>query len=182
MPEPQPVYTVGHSTRTISAFVELLRLGDVETVVDIRSVPRSRTNPQFNLDVLSGELAPWQIGYEHIPELGGLRSKSKTVPPAVNGFWINPSFHNYADYALSESFRLGLSRLLERCQERRCAIMCSEAVWWRCHRRIVTDYLLHAGRSVFHLMGPARTEPAILTPAATVDGDGLVYPAPESRA
>jgi uncharacterized protein (DUF488 family) len=172
-----PVYTVGHSTRTIPEFVKLLSRGPVNLVVDIRSVPRSRTNPQFNLDALPEALAAWQIGHLQIPELGGLRGKSKTVPPEVNGFWTNQSFHNYADYALSKEFNLGLSRLLEVSQTRRCAIMCSEAVWWRCHRRIVADYLLHERRSVFHLMGPARVEPAKLTKAATAHGDMLAYPA-----
>ena len=170
------VYTVGHSTRTISEFVELLNKGRVELVVDIRHVPRSRTNPQFNLDILPESLAAWQIGHTQISELGGLRGKSKTVPPEVNGFWLNQSFHNYADYALSSQFHLGLSRLLELSERRRCAIMCSEAVWWRCHRRIVADYLLNAGRKVFHLMGSARVETAKLTEAATTEGDVLVYP------
>ena len=122
----------------------------------------------------------WQIGHMQIPELGGLRRKSKIVPPEVNGFWINQSFHNYADYALSGEFHLGLARLLKVSQTRRCAIMCSEAVWWRCHRRIVADYLLHDGRSVFHLMGYERVEPATLTKAATAHGDVLVYPAVEA--
>jgi uncharacterized protein (DUF488 family) len=175
--ERPPVYTIGHSTRTIPEFVELLQIGNVELVVDIRSVPRSRTNPQFNLDVLSGQLASSQIKYTQIRELGGLRSKSKTIPADVNGFWTNLSFHNYADYALSDAFHLGLSQLVALSQERRCAMMCSEAVWWRCHRRIVADYLIHGGRTVFHLMGPARAEPATLTKAATADGDALVYPA-----
>jgi uncharacterized protein (DUF488 family) len=174
------VYTVGHSTRTILEFVELLKRGLVELVVDIRSVPRSRTNPQFNLDALPEALAAWQIGHMQISELGGLRRKSKIVPPEVNGFWINQSFHNYADYALSREFHLGFSRLLEVSQTRRCAIMCSEAVWWRCHRRIVADYLLHDGRSVFHLMGIERVEPATLTKAATAHGEMLVYPAGEA--
>ncbi len=177
MPDPLPIHTIGHSTRTIPEFVELLRVGNVAMVVDIRSVPRSRTNPQFNLKVLPEELVSWQIGYTQIPELGGLRSKSKIVPAEVNGFWTNQSFHNYADYALSAEFHLGLSRLLELSQHRRCAIMCSEAVWWRCHRRIVADYLLHGGKGVFHLMGSARVEPATLTKAATAEGDALVYPA-----
>lgn len=177
MPDPRPIYTVGHSTRTIPEFVDLLRAGSVEMVVDIRTVPRSRTNPQFNPDVLAPELARSQIGYTHCRELGGLRSRSKTVPAAVNGFWVNQSFHNYSDYALSTEFQLGLSRLLERSANARCAIMCSEAVWWRCHRRIVADYLLHRGHRVFHLMGRDRIEPATLTEAARADGERLVYPA-----
>jgi Protein of unknown function, DUF488 len=174
--EPHPVYTIGHSTRTVLEFIGLLRIGNVELVVDIRSVPRSRTNPQFNLDVLPEALASWQIGYTHITELGGLRGKSKTVSPEVNGFWNNQSFHNYADYALSGEFRLGLSRLLQLSQHRRCSIMCSEAVWWRCHRRIVADYLLYRGTTVFHLMGRTRVELAKLNEAAIESGDVLVYP------
>lgn len=172
-----PIYTVGHSTRSIVEFVDLLKQGRVEMVVDIRSTPRSRTNPQFNLDTLPEALSPWQIGHAQILELGGRRSKSKTIPPEVNGFWINQSFHNYADYALSDAFRLGLSRLSELSRERRCAILCSEAVWWRCHRRFVADYLLHDGRNVFHLMGSARVDAAKLNPAARSEGASLVYPA-----
>ncbi len=177
MSETNPIHTIGHSTRTIPEFVDLLRAGNVELVVDIRSVPRSRANPQFNLDAFPDALASWQIGYRHIPELGGLRSRSKTVPPEVNGYWTHQSFHNYADYALSDAFREGLSNLLDLSEIKRSAIMCSEAVWWRCHRRIVADYLLIRGRTVLHLMGPARIEPAALTEAARPQGDALVYPA-----
>ena len=172
-----PLYTIGHSTRTIAEFVELLRHGQVDLVVDIRSTPRSRTNPQFNLDALPEALSAWQIGHHYVAELGGRRTKSKVVPPEVNDFWINQSFHNYADYALSGEFRVGLSHLTELSRERRCAIMCSEAVWWRCHRRFVADYLLHDGRDVFHLMGAARVDVATMTSTARADGASLVYPA-----
>jgi len=171
-----PVYTIGHSTRSIVEFVELLRQGQVELVVDIRSIPRSRTNPQFNLDALPEALSIWQIAHTRIEELGGRRTKSKTVPPEVNGFWSNQSFHNYADYALSDEFRAGLLRLTELSRERRCAIMCSEAVWWRCHRRLVADYLFYEGRKVFHLMGSARVDVARINPAARSQGATLVYP------
>lgn len=173
----RPVFTVGHSTRTIEAFVELLRAGRVDMVVDIRSIPRSRSNPQYNLDVLPEQLRGWQIGHTQIRELGGLRKKSRDVPPHVNGFWQNRSFHNYADYALSAEFERGLDRLVDLSRTRRCAIMCSEAVWWRCHRRIVADYLLLAGRSVYHLMGKERVEPARMTAAARPHGSKLAYPA-----
>jgi uncharacterized protein (DUF488 family) len=139
-------------------------------------VPRSRTNPQYNEEVIAGELMPWQIGYARIAALGGLRGKSKSVPPAVNGFWQNQSFHNYADYALSEDFERGLEQLEAVAAERSTAIMCAEAVWWRCHRRIIADYLLTDGRAVFHLMGQGRAEPARLTPAATKRNGHLVYP------
>jgi uncharacterized protein (DUF488 family) len=175
-----PIHTIGHSTRTVDELVALLEVGGVTTVVDIRSVPRSRTNPQFNLDSLPGALAGRGLGHVFLPELGGLRGKSKTVPPEVNAFWTNKSFHNYADHALSAGFRLGLDRLLALGREGRCAIMCSEAVWWRCHRRIVADYLIAGGTSVLHLMWPDRVEPARLTEAALRGGGGLVYPAASS--
>ena len=180
MPEEHPpVYTIGHSTRSIAEFVGLLRHGQVALVIDIRSTPRSRTNPQFNLDALPDALSAWQIGHQRIAELGGRRKKSEIVPPDVNGFWINQSFHNYADYALCDEFRAGFSRLTELSRERRCAVMCSEAVWWRCHRRFVADYLLHDGRDVFHLMGTARIDVATMNPAARAEGASLVYPALE---
>ena len=172
-----PVYTIGHSTRTIPEFVDILRAGPVQLVVDVRTVPRSRTNPQYNADVLGDELARWQIGYERIAELGGLRGRSPEVTPETNGFWENRSFHNYADYALSEDFARGLDRLLELADARPTAIMCAEAVWWRCHRRIVADYLLLRGRTVLHLMGGGRVEPARMTAAAKEQDGRLVYPA-----
>ncbi|WP_136162993.1 DUF488 family protein [Sphingomonas flavalba] len=173
-----PFHTIGHSTRTIEAFCALLRVGAVDVVVDIRSVPRSRTNPQYNFDVLGDALAPFQIGYTHIAELGGLRGRVKAAEPDTNGFWDNRSFHNYADYALTAPFRAGLDQLIALGRARRCAIMCSEAVWWRCHRRIVTDYLLAGGEAVFHLMDPGRAVTATLTPGARVGEDGRVtYPA-----
>ena len=143
----------------------------------MRTVPRSRANPQYNQDVLAAELAPFQVGYLRIGELGGLRGRSRDVPPEVNGFWQNQSFHNYADYALSDAFARGLDRLLRLASERPTAIMCAEAVWWRCHRRIIADYALARGISVFHLMGNGRAEPAKLTPAAKEEDGRLVYPA-----
>lgn len=175
--EKVPFFTIGHSTRSIDEFAGLLRTADVGLVVDIRTVPRSRTNPQFNADSLPGSLAPLGIGYELIPQLGGLRGKSGDVPSDVNGFWENRSFHNYADHALSDAFHEGLERLLALGRDRRCAMMCSEAVWWRCHRRIVTDYLLARGEKVFHLMAKDRVEPAKMTPGARVTAErSVTYP------
>ena len=147
-------------------------------IADVRTVPRSRTNPQFNFDRLPGELAPSSVAYERIAELGGLRGRSKTVAPELNGFWENQSFHNYADYALSDDFEAGLARLEELARKQRVAIMCAEAVWWRCHRRIIADYLLERGWIVTHLMGEGRTEPARMTPSAEERDGRLVYPAP----
>ncbi len=173
------IFTIGHSTRTIGAFVELLRAGEVRLVVDVRSIPRSRTNPQYNLDALPGALGQYQIGHRRIDSLGGYKGRSKDVPHYVNALWRNRSFHNYADHALSEDFAAGLDELLRLSAERRTAIMCSEAVWWRCHRRIIADYLLLAGREVLHLMGRSRMDPAKMTPGATQLDGKLVYPAEE---
>src|SRR3546814_443255 len=172
-----PFYSVGHSTRTIAEFVALLRAADVDRVVDIRTIPRSRTNPQYNKDTLPAHLSAFGIDYTQIAELGGRRSKSKTIPPQLNAYWDNRSFHNYADYALTETFASGLAELIELGRKQRCAMMCSEAVWWRCHRRIVTDHLLARGQRVFHLMHPDRIEPAALTKRAQVqDHAAVTYP------
>ena len=174
----KPVFTIGHSTRTIPDFVRLLRAGEVEVVVDVRTIPRSRSNPQYNEDALPDGLKPHGIGYRRIAELGGLRGRSREVPPEINGLWKNRSFHNYADYALSDDFHSGLRKLIALADEERAAIMCAEAVWWRCHRRIISDYLLLKGREVVHLMGHDRMEAALLTKGSVpVDGH-LTYPPP----
>jgi uncharacterized protein (DUF488 family) len=174
---PNPFFTIGHSTRSVADFVGLLQMAEVATVVDVRTVPRSRTNPQFNRDALPAALAPFQIDYEHIPALGGLRGKKRDVAPETNGFWRVQSFHNYADYALSEPFRVGLAQLRSLGRERRSAIMCAEAVWWRCHRRIIADYLIAAGETVFHILGKGHIGPARMTEAAERHPDGtLIYP------
>jgi len=174
-----PVFTIGHSSRSIPEFAELLKAGNVQLVVDVRKMARSRSNPQYNEDVVADELAPYQIGYMRIAELGGLRRKS-AVARDVNAYWQNRSFQNYADYALSEEFKTGLNRLLEISAEKKTAIMCAEAVWWRCHRRIIADYLIHSGRDVFHLMSVGQVPRAALTEAALPAADGLHYPAPQS--
>lgn len=145
--------------------------------MDVRTIPRSRTNPQYNQDALPEGLAPWQVGYSRITELGGLRGRSPGVDPSTNGWWTNRSFHNYADYALTHAFIEGLDQLEKLAKDRRVAIMCSEAVWWRCHRRIIADYLLERGREVFHLMGVDKVVPASITPAAKPRDGHLVYPA-----
>ncbi len=134
---------------------------EIGMLVDVRSIPRSWTNPQFNLDTLLGAQG---VGYVHLEALGGRRGKGTTDHPSQNTYWTHPAFRNYADYALGEPFREGLEQLLDLGHARRCAIMCSEAVWWRCHRRIVADYLLARGETVLHIMGPRQVRPATLTP------------------
>ena len=172
----KPVFTIGHSNRPIPVFVEILLKASVQAVVDVRTVPRSRANPQFNFDVLPGELAPFGIAYERMPELGGLRSRSKTVGPEVNGFWKNQSFHNYADYARTDGFHEGLIKLIGLSAKTQTAIMCAEAVWWRCHRRIIADYLMLHRIPVVHLLD-GRADPAKMTSAAEERDGRLVYPA-----
>jgi uncharacterized protein (DUF488 family) len=173
----QPFYTIGHSTRSISEFVSLLQSAGVTFVADVRTVPRSRTNPQYNSDALTRSLAEFQVGYEHIASLGGLRGRSCEVPSEVNAFWDNASFHNYADYAMSEEFRLSLMELRDLGHKTRLSVMCAESLWWRCHRRIITDYPLTAGEEVFHILGVGHVEEAHLTPAARVGPEGtLTYP------
>lgn len=171
-----PFFTIGHSTRSIPDFVELLRAGEVAMVVDIRTVPRSRTNPQYNEEALGGALAEYQIGHTRIASLGGLRKRACEVPADVNGWWENRSFHNYADHALSDEFRAGLDALVALGRERRVATMCSEAVWWRCHRRIVSDWLIARGEAVFHLMEGGRADPARLSEGARVEAGIVTYP------
>ena len=173
-----PFHTIGHGTRPLNDFVELLNGVAVTLVVDVRTVPRSRTNPQYNRETMPQSLEPFGIGYEHIASLGGLRGRAREVPLELNAFWQNDSFHNYADYALSDDLRDGLSRLRLLGHARRCVIMCAETVWWRCHRRIIADYLLAAGEKVFHILGPDHVEEAHMTDAAQLQADGrLVYAA-----
>ena len=173
-----PFFTIGHSNRSLEEFAGLLAGAEIGLVADIRKVPMSRANPQFNKDTLCQGLAASGVAYEHVAALGGLRGKSRSLVPGVNGLWTNASFHNYADYALSPEFRAGLEHLLDAGRERRCAIMCAEAVWWRCHRRIVADHLIARGETVLHIMGQDRLEPARLTEGAVIEpGATVVYPA-----
>ena len=172
-----PFFTIGHSNRSLEEFAELLGSAEIGVLADVRRIPRSRANPQFNQDVLGGSLAPFGISYRPMASLGGRRGVVKSVSPDVNGLWRNLSFHNYADYALSAEFSAGFTRLIEQGRERLCAVMCSEAVWWRCHRRIIADYLIASGETVFHIMGPGRLEPAQVTPGAEIRPDGkIIYP------
>ena len=179
----KPFFTIGHSDRSLDVFLDMLRENEIERVADVRKLPGSRAHPHFNGDTLAQALAQAQIGYVHLPALGGLRGKSKPQASGLNDLWTNKSFRNYADYALTEPFREGLAELRALGGTRRVAIMCAEAVWWRCHRRIISDYLIAGGAAVFNIMGPGRIEPAKLTPGAVIEPDGsLIYPAPAASA
>jgi uncharacterized protein (DUF488 family) len=179
--DPLTLWTIGHSTRPIAELIDLLGQVPIDLLVDVRSVPRSRTNPQFNSDALRATLGGSGIGYRHLAALGGLRGARKDGLPSPNTLWRNDAFRNYADYAAaSPAFRQGLDELTGLARGHRVAFMCAEAVWWRCHRRIVTDYLLVSGAAVSHIMGREKIEPASLTAGACPLADGtILYPAPE---
>ena len=171
-----PVYTIGHSTRTIEEFGALLSESAIRIVADVRSIPRSRRHPQFNIDVLPGSLSDRDVRYDHLAALGGRRHRARDAAPSPNTYWEHPAFRNYADYAMTDSFKHGMAQLRELAAVGACAVMCSEAVWWRCHRRIISDYLLSEGFEVLHILGPNRTEAATLTPEAEQQPDGtLIY-------
>jgi uncharacterized protein (DUF488 family) len=172
-----PFFTIGHSTRPIDEFAALLTAAEINLVVDVRTVPRSRFNPQFNRDAISASLAAPGVSYEHLAALGGLRGVQRDIAPETNAFWENASFHNYADYAMGEEFRSGLRTLRELGKSARSCVMCAESLWWRCHRRIIADYLLAAGEEVFHILGQGHIEQARLTAAARLEPNAtLTYP------
>jgi uncharacterized protein (DUF488 family) len=172
-----PFFTIGHSTRPLGTFVDLLKSADIRLVVDVRTIPRSRSNPQYNSDAFAASLATFKIEYEHVASLGGLRSRQRGVPSSANAFWQNESFHNYADYAMGEDFQSGLTQLRQLGRSARSAIMCAEILWWQCHRRIISDYLIAAGETVFHILGPDQVTQASMTSAAKPGAGGtLVYP------
>jgi uncharacterized protein (DUF488 family) len=179
----QVFFTVGHSTLGIDDFVSLLQPAGVHLVADVRMIPRSRANPQYNGDVICEELSAFQIEYVHVPALGGLRGRASDIAGSVNAFWTNQRFHNYADYAMTETFRVGLAELRKLGHAQICAVMCAEAVWWRCHRRIIADYLIAAGEEVLHVLPGGRISAAQLTPAAAAGPENtLIYPAGAGRA
>ncbi len=182
MPGNRTIFSIGHSNRTIEAFLELLEENEIELVADVRTVPKSRTNPQFNKETLAVTLKAHSIEYIHLPTLGGLRGKKKESAPSHNTAWENSSFLNYADYAETEPFRAGLRELSLIANEKRTAYMCAEAVWWRCHRRIITDYLLSQGWDVQHVMGHGKTDEAEINANAVVQEDGrITYPGEQAE-
>lgn len=173
------IHTIGHSTRSVDELVALLREASIDLLVDVRSFPRSRRNPQFNIDTLPSALEPHGIAYRHIASLGGRRNARSDTSP--NTGWREPAFRNYADYALTPDFRAGLDSLLSEARQHRPAIMCAEAMWWQCHRRIITDYLLARGFEVRHIMSHDHIVPAFLTPGAQPQADATVLYPPEQQ-
>jgi uncharacterized protein (DUF488 family) len=163
------LYSIGHSTRSHEELVQALRAWGVTTLVDIRTITRSRTNPQFDRARLTRRLSHDGIAYVAIPGLGGRRPRSKTADPARNAGWHVAAFHHYADYAETPAFAAALAELLALARSSICAMMCAEALWWRCHRRIVADYALLRGVRVRHIFTPNKAEPASRTPFARFD-------------
>jgi uncharacterized protein (DUF488 family) len=174
MSEPSLVVcTIGHATRTVEAFEEMLRAREVSCVADVRTVPRSRKNPQFNQDTLPNALRAAGIEYAHLPRLGGLRRARADSP---NKAWHNLSFRGYADYMDTPEFAAGLDELLALARQRRTALMCAESVPWRCHRSLIADALVIRGVSVEHILPAGRLETHRLTPWARVEGLRITYP------
>ncbi|HEU0196927.1 MAG TPA: HVA1 family protein [Nevskiaceae bacterium] len=171
------VFTIGHSNRPIGDFIALLEQAGIQRLVDIRRLPGSRAFPQFDSPTLEAALHAARLDYSWLGEsLGGRRGRSLPKDDLRNGLWENQSFRYYADYALSPAFTAGLAELEALAAQQRCAIMCAEAVWWRCHRRIVTDHLIARDHPVFHIMGPGAAHPASLTPGAVVCDGTVTYP------
>jgi uncharacterized protein (DUF488 family) len=177
--EPSPiVLTIGHSTRTLEEFIGLLQAHAVSRVVDVRTVPRSRHNPQFNKTSLPGSLKKAGLGYVHMPGLGGLRHAQRD---SLNVGWRNASFRGYADYMQTPEFEQSLEELIQLANQGRIALMCAEAVPWRCHRSLIADALLVRGIRTEDIMNPTRRQVHTLTPFAKVRGTTITYPTEASR-
>ncbi len=167
------VFTIGHSTRTWNVFLELLRAHGIKRVVDVRSIPRSRHNPQFNRETLSAKLRSARIGYVHLRKLGGLRHSRRN---SINMGWRNASFRGFADYMQTSDFEAGLQRLIKLAKQKESALMCAEAVPWRCHRSLIADALVIRRIQVVDIINGKRSRVHLLTSFARVSGNRITYP------
>jgi uncharacterized protein (DUF488 family) len=168
------IWTIGHSTRDIASFISLLQANGIKLLVDVRTLPGSKRYPQFNKEALADSLGKSGIRYEHFPELGGRR---KARPDSSNTAWRNASFRGYADYMETGDFHKGVKRLLDLADTNPTAIMCAEAVWWRCHRSLISDYLKARGIEVMHILDANKIEPHPYTSAARIVNGKLSYAA-----
>lgn len=168
-----PIRTIGHSNRPIEEFIDLLKQNGVACLLDIRTVPKSRHNPQFGQDALAASLEAAGIVYRYLPGLGGLR---RPRPDSPNAGWHNTSFRGYADYMQTQAFADNVATVIDLGRTTACALMCAEAVPWRCHRSLVADALLVRGIPVVHIISPQAPRPHKLTPFAHVDGTVITYP------
>lgn len=169
------VYTIGHSTRTADQFLEILQAFDIEFLADIRTVPRSRRNPQYDQEALKKFLTKHRVEYVHFPALGGLRHARKD---SINTGWENASFRGYADYMQTGEFTNAIGELMAMAEEKKTVIMCAEAVPWRCHRSLVGDALVVRGVEVQDIMSASSSKPHKLTPWARVEAHQITYPGP----
>jgi uncharacterized protein (DUF488 family) len=167
------VFTIGHSTRSIDEFLEMLQAHGVRRLVDVRTMPRSRHNPQFNREELSRSLHNRRLHYSHMPALGGLRHPRRD---SINTAWRNQSFRGYADYMQTEEFQEALEGLVRLAEDEPTAVMCAEAVPWRCHRSLIADALLVRGMEVFEIASASRATALAMHPFAQVAGDRVTYP------
>ena len=168
------IRTVGHSTRPVDALIEILEAHGIQRLIDVRTIPKSRYNPQYNREALERSLRDAGIGYEHMKALGGLRHPGKDSP---NMGWRNESFRGYADYMQTAEFESALNTLGEAAAREATAIMCAEAVPWRCHRSLISDALTARGYRVEHIMSAKKSSPHTMTSFARVEGTSVVYPA-----
>ena len=169
------IFTIGHSTHAIERFLSLLKAHEIATVADVRSYPASRRWPHFNQTELSSSLANGSIDYRWMKHLGGRRHSKREQSPHTA--WTHPAFRSYADYAESEEFGASLKELIEGAARKRTAYMCSEGLWWKCHRRIISDYLVVRGWRVEHIMPDGKLREHEVAPFARVAGDRIVYDA-----
>ena len=170
------LYTIGHSTKPIDEFLDLLKTYDIQELVDVRTIPRSRHNPQFGIDMLPSALQQVGIGYTHLKQLGGLRQPARD---SINTGWQNSSFRGYADYMATGEFQEALQELKAIAEKKTVAIMCAEAVPWRCHRSLIADALTEQGWQVLHIQSKKTAKPHELTPFLKVEHGKLIYPAPD---
>lgn len=168
-------YTIGHSNRPIKEFIDLLKEKDIKLLVDVRSLPGSSKYPQYNKENLSESLKEFNIDYIHLSKLGGLRKSNKNIDANINSYWKNKSFRNYANYAINDKdFKEGIQELI-KLNDKLCAIMCAEAVWWKCHRRIITDYLLSLNKEVYHIINTKNISKAIMNESVKVINNDIFY-------
>jgi uncharacterized protein (DUF488 family) len=172
------MWTIGHSTRPIDEFIALLKAHGIQRLVDVRTIPRSRHNPQFDTETLAKSLKKAKLTYVHVPQLGGLRKAKKD---SINDGWKNTSFRGYADYMQTEEFWRALEELMADSRLQPTAIMCAEAVPWRCHRSLIADALLFKGWTVRHIMSKTKTDEHALTSFAAIEQDRITYPAATDR-
>lgn len=175
---PLIVWTIGHSTRSWDEFLQLLSAQGISAIADVRRFPASRRYPWFASQQMADALPAHGVAYQWIPELGGRR---KVQPGSPNGAWRNSAFQGYADHMASAEFASGLNKVLATAGQRRTALLCAEAVWWRCHRRLISDLLTYQGHEVLHIVSHAEPTPHPLNPTARAAGQGLIYPPAQSE-